>query len=119
MLVRYLEAHHEVALVGPRLLNTDGSLQRSCFRFPSPARAWVENLWLSAFFGPNNAIGDYRRWPHDRERYVDWLVGACALVRREVFEQICGFDERFFMYAEETDWQHRMRQTGWKSALHP
>jgi GT2 family glycosyltransferase len=114
-----LRKHPLVAVVGPRLLNADGSLQRSCFRFPSPARAWAENLWVSAAFSSESRLGDYRQWSHDRERSVDWVTGACCLVRREAYEQVGGFDERFFMYAEETDWQKRMREQGWQIAFTP
>lgn len=118
-LIGYLDANPRVGLVGPRLLNKDGSLQRSCFRFPSPTRAWAENLWISAAFGSKSPLGDYRRWAHDRERIVDWVVGACCLVRRETYEQVGGFDERFFMYAEETDWERRMRAAGWEIGFAP
>lgn len=118
-LLAYLRSHSEVGMVGPRLSNEDGSLQRSCFRFPTPARAWLENLWVSALLPGHWAAGDYRRWPHDSERRVDWVIGACLLVRREVFEQVGGFDERFFMYAEETDWQRRIRDRGWDIGFTP
>ena len=64
-------------------------------------------------------LGNYRRWAHDSERLVDWIGGACMLVRREVVEQVGGFDERFFLYAEETDWQRRMRDGGWEIAFTP
>jgi hypothetical protein len=114
-----MERQPRVALAGPRLLNGDGSLQRSCYRFPSPGRAWAENLWISAAMPSGSFLADYRRWAHDREQVVDWLTGACCLVRREVYEQVGGFDERFFMYAEETDWQRRMRDAGWKIAFAP
>lgn len=118
-LVAYLDGHADVGVVGPRLLNADGSLQVSCFPFPSPARAWLENLWLPKLFPRHEQIADYRRWPHDVERRVDWVVGACMLVRREVYQQVGGFDERFFMYAEETDWQQRIRSAGWGIAFTP
>jgi len=118
-LTGYLDRHPKAALVGPRLLNADGSLQPSCYRFPSPWRAWAENLYISAMFGNDSSLGDYRHWAHDRERIVDWVVGACCLVRREVYEQVGGFDERFFMYAEETDWQRRMRVAGWEIGFTP
>lgn len=118
-LTGYLERHPKVALVGPRLLNGDGSLQPSCYRFPAPWRAWVENLYISSLFGSESSLGDYRQWPHDRERIVDWVVGACCLVRREVYDQVGGFDEHFFMYAEETDWQRRMRVAGWEIGFTP
>ncbi|HTW94060.1 MAG TPA: glycosyltransferase family 2 protein [Tepidisphaeraceae bacterium] len=115
----YLRAHSTTALVGPRLLNADGTLQLSCYRFPSPARAWAENLWLPRLFPPAHFLSDYRRWPHDREMNVDWVIGACFMVRRNVYETLGGFDERFFMYAEETDWQQRMRQGGWQIGFTP
>jgi len=118
-LFEFLTDNPDYALVGPRILNADGSLQRSCFRFPSPGRAWVENLWISAPFSPDSILGNYRRWPHDREQEVDWVIGACFMVRREAYKQIGGFDERFFMYAEETDWQLRMRRAGWKIGFTP
>jgi GT2 family glycosyltransferase len=118
-MVDFLDRRPEAGLVGPRLLNKDGSLQRSCFPFPSPARAWLENLWISAVFPDRPKLGDYRRWAHDSEREVDWLIGACMLVRREVLERVGGFDERFFMYAEESDWQRRMRDAGWKVLFTP
>jgi GT2 family glycosyltransferase len=118
-LMQYLETHPKVGAVGPRLLNEDGSMQLSCFRFPTPRQAWFENLWISSLFPTHAVLGNYRRWAHDSERLVDWIGGACMLVRREVVEQVGGFDERFFLYAEETDWQRRMRDGGWEIAFTP
>ena len=118
-LIDYLRANPRAALAGPRLLNADGSLQASCFKFPTPLRAWLENLWISAVFPRHPFIGDYRFWQHDSPRNVDFLIGACMLMRREVFEQTGGFDERFFLYSEETDWQRRIRDAGWEIAFTP
>jgi GT2 family glycosyltransferase len=118
-LVDYLRSHPKVGVVGPKLLNADGSTQQSCYRFPTPGQAWRENLGISAAFGDHPVLGDYRTWPHDRERDVEWIIGACMLLRRTVFEQVGGFDERFFMYAEETDWQRRIRDAGWEIAFTP
>lgn len=118
-LIEYLKQHPRVAVVGPRLLNRDGSLQRSCYPFPSPSRAWLENLWISAVLPNHHLLGDYSQWPHDNERIVDFVSGACMMVRRTAYEQVGGFDERFFMYSEETDWQRRMTKRGWKVAFTP
>jgi GT2 family glycosyltransferase/glycosyltransferase involved in cell wall biosynthesis len=118
-LVQYLEEHPDAGAVGPRLLNEDGTLQHSCFRFPTPRQSWVENLWIAALFPEHSWLGDYRRWGHDSARLVEWIVGACMLVRREVVEQVGGFDETFFLYAEETDWQRRIRDGGWEIAFTP
>jgi len=118
-LIAYLDANSVVAAVGPRLLNTDGSLQRSCWRFPSPVQAWRENLGITSLLPNHPVLGDYYRWDHDSERQVDFVIGACLLVKREVFDSIGGFDERFFMYAEECDWQRRMADNGWKVVFIP
>lgn len=118
-MIELIERSPGVGVVGPRLLNADLSLQLSCFPFPSPARAWIENLWLPAVFPHTSKIGDYRKWAHDEERLVDWVVGACMLVRREAYDAVGGFDERFFMYGEETDWQRRIRSKGWQIAFTP
>jgi hypothetical protein len=109
-LLAFIQGHPRAGVVGPRLLNADGSLQVSCFPFPSPLSAWLENLWLNR---------GYRGWPHDSVRSVDFLVGACLLVRREVYGQVGGFDERFFMYSEEADWLRRMKDAGWEAIFVP
>lgn len=119
VLVDYLRQHPRVALVGPRLVNGDGSVQQSCYRYPSPARAWLENLGVSSLLARHARWGDYKTWPHDAERTVDWVIGACLLLRREAYEAVGGFDEGFFMYAEETDWQRRFRGQGWEIAFTP
>lgn len=118
-MIAYLDANPNVAAVGPRLLNADGSLQQSCWRFPSPIQAWRENLGITLLFPNDEVLGDYYRWGHDSERFVDFVIGACLLVRREVYERVGGFDERFFMYAEECDWQRRFANAGWKVAFIP
>ncbi len=118
-LVSYLKTHPKVGIAGPRLLNADGSLQRSCYPYPSPGRAWLENLGLSGPLARHPVLGDYSAWAHDRERTVEWVIGACLLVRREAYRQAGGFDEAFFMYQEETDWQKRVQNCGWEIAFTP
>ena len=116
----FLENHPSVACVGPRLKNTDGSLQISCYKFPSPLRCVFENLLLTALFPNHPVIGDYRAWEHNRVREVDFVTGAAMMVRRSVIDQVGLFDDNtFFMYAEETDWQKRMTTEGWTIALCP
>ncbi len=112
-LIEVAKSQPKAAIVGPRLLNEDGSLQISCYKFPSPSRAWLENLWLSTVFHSHPRLGDYRRWNHDSAMAVDSVIGACMLIRREAFEETGGFDERYFMYQEETDWQKTLREHGW------
>jgi GT2 family glycosyltransferase len=118
-LVDYMRSNPDVAVVGPQLLNGDGSLQRSCWKFPSPGRAWLENLGVTSLLPNHPLVGDYSRWEHDRERDVDFIIGACMLVRREAYERVGGFDEGFFLYSEETDWQRRMRDNGFRIVFTP
>ena len=108
-----------VGAVGPRLLNEDGTLQASCWKFPSPGRAWLEAVGAARIFASHPKLGDYYRWAHDETRRVDFVIGACILVRREVYEEVGGFDPEFFLYAEETDWQKRMEESGWSIAFCP
>ena len=119
MLIDYLERHPTVGVVGPRLLYKDGSLQQSCFRFPTPLGAWAENVGLTRVLRHHAAFDDYRGWDHAIEREVDFVIGACLLLRRKVYERVGGFDERFFMYQEEADWQRRVHEAGWTVAFTP
>ena len=110
-----LDRQSNVGAVGCRLENADGSLQKSCWSFPTPVLAWSEAFGL-------NRLGltrDWHRWDHASEQDVDFVIGAALMVRRSVIEQIGGFDPRFFLYAEETDWQKRMHTAGWKVLFTP
>jgi hypothetical protein len=109
-LLAFARGNPRAGILGPRLSNADGSLQVSCHPFPTPLFAWRENLWLTR---------GYSRWPHDSVRPVDFLIGACLLVRREACREVGGFDETFFMYSEEADWQRRMRDAGWERVFVP
>ena len=118
-LIHFLDQHPAVGVIGPRLLYQDGSLQQSCFRFTTPLYAWMENLGLTKLFRWYPALDDYRSWNHATERAVDFVIGACLLLRREVYQQVGGFDERFFMYQEEADWQKRIKAAGWQIVFTP
>jgi GT2 family glycosyltransferase len=113
-LVRRAESRHGVGAVGPRLLWPDGRLQRSCRRFPTVFRIATEYLYLRKL-APHSRILNgfyYGEFAHDEERRVDWVTGACLLVRRELFERLGGFDEAFFLYSEEVDLLYRARSLG-------
>lgn len=120
-LTRYLDQHLHVGVVGPRLLNTDGSLQPSCFHFPTPLHAFLELSNLSSVVRHVPLVRQWylRSWAHDRVRQVPWVLGAALAVRRTAFTQIGGFDESFFMYSEEVDFCFRLRQSGWTTHFAP
>jgi GT2 family glycosyltransferase len=114
-LVAFLDSHPSVAVVGPRLLNGDGSLQPSCRNFLTSRRLVLQHglPWRAA---PNawrkRTVLEY--WDHDETIRVDWLIGACILVRRTAVEQVGLKDEGFPMFHEETDWCWRFRKAGWE-----
>ena len=120
-LVAFADDHPRAAVIGPRLLNPDGSLQRSVRGEPTLWRLATEYLFLrklaprsarlNAFYGGGFA--------HDATREVESLYGPALLVRREAAESVGLFDEDFFMFSEETDWTHRFRQAGWQVLFHP
>ncbi len=108
----YLEAHPRVGIVGPRLFNADGSPQPCWFPFPGPLRAWAENLGVCGVLKLlRRSVGRATRPVSAR---VDWVSGACLMVRGEVWRASRGFDEQFFLYSEETDWQRRVCDLGWE-----
>ncbi|GIL15174.1 MAG: glycosyl transferase [Chloroflexota bacterium] len=110
-----------VGIVGPQLYYADGSLQSSRRRFPKFSTALLESTKLEQWFPNNRLIADYRLQNTDnaRTQEVDWVVGAALLARRAVYEQIGGFDERFFMYSEELDWCKRAKENGWRVVYVP
>ena len=118
-MVRCLRDHPEAGAVGPRLLNGDGSLQRSCYKFPGPGRAAAEGLLLTAAFPNHRRLGDYRAWDHAGGREVGFVIGACLLLRRAALDEVGMFDEDFFLYAEETDLCYRLRRAGWAVRFTP
>jgi GT2 family glycosyltransferase len=118
-MIQEVRADDRCAVVGPRLLNADGSLQPSCYKFPGPGRSICENTLLTAAFPNHPILGDYRAWKHDTRRQVEFVIGACLLVRRCAADQVGLFDEAFFLYAEETDWLFRFHRAGWKTCFTP
>jgi len=115
-LTTYMDAHPQVGAAGPRLLNSDGSLQYSCRRFPTPIAALFRNTVLGKLLGPDRFTRDYLMadWDHSAPREVDWISGAAMCIRREAWETVGGFDEGFFMYAEDMDWCLRARRAGFQ-----
>jgi N-acetylglucosaminyl-diphospho-decaprenol L-rhamnosyltransferase len=120
-MLRYIEAHPRVGALGPRLCYPDGSLQSSRRRFPTLATALLESTVLQEWWADNHILRHYyiADTPDDAVQPVDWVVGACLLVRRQAYEQVGGLDEGFFMYSEELDWCKRIKNAGWQVVYLP
>lgn len=117
----YLDQHPRAAIVGPRLLNPDGALQPSCYSFPTPLHVFLEESTLIRIVRviPGLRNGFQRTWSHAHSRVVPWVLGAALALRREAFEALGGFDESFFLYAEEIDLCYRMHAAGWETHFTP
>ena len=120
-LAAFADEHSRAAVVGPKLLNPDGSLQRSVRGFPTLWRLATEFFFLRKLAPRTRALNAFygARFAHDRVREADFLMGACLLVRREAADTVGLFDEDFFMFSEETDWCYRFRQAGWSVLFTP
>ena len=110
-LVKFLDEHHDVAVVGPQLINKDGSKQNCFHNYPSLVIEVVGLGLLKSFF-PDKYPGKRRNYVEPLE--TDSILGACLMVRKEVVEQIGYMDEGYFFFLEETDWCFRMQNAGWK-----
>lgn len=120
-MVAFADEHPEAGVVGPRLLNPDGSLQRSVRGDPTPWRLATEYFFLRKLAPRSQALNALfgAGFDHKSVREADYLFGACLLVRREAVDSIGGFDEDFFLMSEEVDWLYRFRQAGWKVLFYP
>jgi N-acetylglucosaminyl-diphospho-decaprenol L-rhamnosyltransferase len=120
-LVRFADEHPRAAVVGPRLLNPDGTLQRSVRGFPTLWRLATEYLFLRKLAPRTRALNAFYAggFDHESVREAEFLMGACLLVRREAVDEVGPLDEAFFLFSEETDWCYRFRQAGWQVLFFP
>ncbi len=116
-LCSYLDNEPRVGVVGPKILNSDGSIQGSARSFPTPMTGLFGRTSFFSRIFPNNKFtrknilvgNDNLKNP----LRVDWVSGACMVVRRSAFNKVGLLDEQFFMYWEDADWCRRMSQNGW------
>lgn len=120
-LVAYADAHPKAGIIGPRVLNSDGSLQFSCRRFPSLGAGFFRNTYLGRLFPHNKFARDYLMvdFDHTQDSPADWLSGCAMLIRRGLLEQIGSLDEQFYMYCEDVDICQRAWDGGWEVVYAP
>lgn len=118
VLVCEMEQRPDVGLSGPRLTGPDGTLQYSCRKLPTvhtkvfrqlPTR-WSDWLLQSE---------EFRNWDHSQPRCVDYVIGACHLIRRTAIEQVGLYDRRIFYGPEDVDYCIRMWRAGWRVLYNP
>src|SRR5919199_3910053 len=120
-LVAFADANSKAAVVGPRLRYPDGRLQRSVRGFPTLWRLATEYFFLRKLAPRSRALNSFYGggFDHDEVREVDFLLGACLLVRRAAVDDVGAADDSFFLFSEEVDWCYRFRRAGWKVLFFP
>ncbi|MBI4089885.1 MAG: glycosyltransferase family 2 protein [Candidatus Kerfeldbacteria bacterium] len=120
-LVAYLDAHSQVGMVAPKLLNPDGSVQMSCLLFPKLTTPILRRTPIGQLPFARRQLRAYLMvdWDHRAERPVEWVLGSCMLVRRSAVDHVGPMDERFFMYFEDVDWCRRFWEKHWRVVYLP
>jgi len=134
-MISFADQRHDVGMIGPQLLNPDGTIQSSRRRFPSLATAFIESTWLQPIILDlqTGTLAKLATAPLYRllERYyvadhsdtviqdVDWITGAAMMARREAMDDAGLLDEGYFMYCEELDWCRRFHEAGWRVVYLP
>jgi GT2 family glycosyltransferase len=120
-LVDFADSHPGAAVVGPRLLDPDGTLQRSVRGFPTLWRLATEYFFLRKLAPRSRALNSFYGggFDHDEVREVEVVMGACMLLRRAAVDEVGYCDEDYFLFSEETDWCYRFREAGWEVVFFP
>lgn len=118
-LIAVAESHPKAGAIGPRLLNTDGTTYPSARAQPS-LKVGIGHALLSRIWPNNPWSKEYQHeLPDTQPTAVGWLSGACLLLRPKAFEQVAGFDPRYFMFFEDVDLGDRLAKAGWENLYVP
>jgi len=120
-LVDFMEKNPRAGIAGPKIVNSDGTIQLSCRRFPSIINAAAHTILGDIFphnpFSKKYKLADIRR---DNPLKVDWVSGSCMIIRRKALVEDTGvLDENYFMYVEDLDICYRMWQKNWEVYYYP
>jgi len=122
-IIHYMENNPKVGIVGPKILDHDGSVQGSARTFPTPLTGLFGRSSLLTRLFPNNPFSRANiltaRSDGKMHMEVDWVSGASMVVRRKAVDDVGLMDERFFIYWEDADWCRRMWENGWKVIYFP
>lgn len=112
----YLQAQKEVAILGPKMVDKLGNIQDSCRRFMTPLDLF--SRLLKRFFLRHDVLLT-AHFDYDRGQTVDWVIGACMMLRKSVLAEVGMLDEKYFFYVEDMDLCLRMRLAGWQVDYFP
>jgi GT2 family glycosyltransferase len=120
-LAAFADSHPKGGIIGPKVLNSDGTLQFSCRRFPSLWAGFFRNTLMGRLFPRNRFAREYLMgdFNHNESRPVDWVSGCAMLIRRDLIDRIGALDERFYMYCEDVDICFRAWKAGYEVLFSP
>lgn len=121
-LVAALKNNDKIGLIGPKLINFDGSVQPSCFRYYTPLTVVYRRTFLKKFSFAKKHLDKFLMAGVVKDggiNYVDWLMGSALMARMDVVKKVGPMDERFFMYFDDVDWCWRFWQAGYAVAYCP
>lgn len=121
-MIAHMKMHPDIAVLGPKLVNPNGSIQLSCFnRFTSPELVLYRRTLFGKLSRGRKMLDDFtmKSWDHLTEKDVAWILGSCMLVDKNAINKVGMMDERFFMYMEDVDWCRRFWQKGYKVSYYP
>lgn len=120
-LLSYMKENHSVGMLGPKLLNFNGTLQYSCFRFYKPLTILYRRTFLGRLPFAKKQLDLFLMIDYDHAdvKEVDWLMGSAIMISRQAIEKVGLMDPRYFMYFEDVDWCRRFWENGFKVVYYP
>ncbi len=130
-MIQYLANHDDAGIVGCKIYNADGEIERSTHSFPSLLKEFVHaNEFIKSIIGYDSSAARFLKkifraksldsyWDHNNIKEVDHVTGACMMVKKEAIEKVALLDEAFFLYNEEVEWSLRFKLAGYKSVFVP
>jgi GT2 family glycosyltransferase len=112
----FLKKHPKVGICGPQLRFPNGQIQMSCRKFPTWKTAIVRRSPFRRFFINSKENKHHLGYDvdHSKTQSVDWLLGACMLIRKKTIEDIGLFDEKYYLYVDDIDYCYRAWKKGWE-----
>ncbi|MEK7154026.1 MAG: glycosyltransferase family 2 protein [Patescibacteria group bacterium] len=117
----YMKKHPDIGMLGPKMLNFNGTTQKTYFSFYKPITIIARRTFLGKFKPFKRALYDFLMADSDTNKIQtpDWLMGSAIMVARQAIERVGGMDERFFMYFEDVDWARRLWRNDFKVVYFP
>ncbi|MDO8496630.1 MAG: glycosyltransferase family 2 protein [bacterium] len=117
----YIHKNNKIGLLGPQLLNFDGSVQNSSFAFYSPLTILYRRTFLNLLPWANKELNRFLGTNKDKTKTseVDWIMGSALMTTKKAIDDIGPMDENLFLYMSEVDWAHRFWENDYKVVYFP